>query len=689
MRARSAARAPRRWLGSPRGPNLWLSSKASKHRCIEHWSRGLATTTTAYTQETVSVRGVDFGVAVYRGNDETPVLCIPGALGTGPSDFGDTLLSGSLGGRTVISVDPRGLLGDFPLDFIERDAEDAAAVMNRLGFQKYDVCGWSDGANTALHLASQARKLVLWGGNAYVTKEDVAAWEKLRNVDSWSDRVRRHKANALGGLQALQSLNDAATDGWIRHFHERGGDVALSIVHDVRCPTLLLHGDRDVICSAEHARYLARHIATSQLVVFPDGKHNLHQQYADDFGHIVRQFLDDDDDDGAHGAVDETTAEPRFYYYDQNRKRRMDTKHQPSQEEPEIDHIAYAFMGSKTLAAALDAGVFEAIAASGDVSVFLQDIEAQCKVRGERLRTLLSACVALDLIHRRIDDEGRDVYSLPRASREQLVRSSRRYWGDYILGQVDGLFYNRLMDLNETLRTGTALSSGYEAWFDADPEAAKRYTQAQHNGSLATAYAMLKRLKDDFEKPMRMLDVGGGSGAFSIATARNVPEAECVVLDLPHVTAVANEIVGREEEDVRRRVTTQSLSATAPDQWTFPDASFDVVLCSYVSGSIPADALPGLYRNAYRVLKPGGRIIVHDFMVHNDGRGPRHAALWALAHVSVNPEGMGLRPNRIVRLLSDQGFAASKVDDLIPDATQMIVATKPSLSSSSSGGDYA
>jgi acetylserotonin N-methyltransferase len=97
---------------------------------------------------------------------------------------------------------------------------------------------------------------------------------------------------------------------------------------------------------------------------------------------------------------------------------------------------------------------------------------------------------------------------------------------------------------------------------------------------------------------------------------------------------------------------------------------------SYISGSIPHEALPGLYRNAYRALKPGGIVIIHDFFVDNDGSGPTNAALWALAHCTVNPEGMGLRPNRIVQMLTEEGFVAPKVEPLIPNTTQTIVATK-------------
>ena len=91
---------------------------------------------------------------------------------------------------------------------------------------------------------------------------------------------------------------------------------------------------------------------------------------------------------------------------------------------------------------------------------------------------------------------------------------------------------------------------------------------------------------------------------------------------------------------------------------------------SYVSGSIPSGALPALYENAFRALRPGGMVVIHDFFVDNDGNGPTNADLWALAHVLVNPEGMGLVLRRIIKMLGEQGFIAPRVYDLIPGMTQ-------------------
>merc|ERR1719446_164551 len=137
------------------------------------------------------------------------------------------------------------------------------------------------------------------------------------------------------------------------------------------------------------------------------------------------------------------------------------------------------------------------------------------------------------------------------AAKDELVSTSRKYWGDYIKHQVDAQFYQRM-------QTGDS-TENYVEWFKSDPEAAAQYTQAQHNGSLATAYMLHKRV--DLTKVDRFLDVGGGSGAFCIVMARKVAGAKATLLDLPEVIEQSKKIIAQEDEAVRTRIETKGMSA--------------------------------------------------------------------------------------------------------------------------------
>merc|ERR1712000_187892 len=94
--------------------------------------------------------------------------------------------------------------------------------------------------------------------------------------------------------------------------------------------------------------------------------------------------------------------------------------------------------------------------------------------------------------------------------------------------------------------------------------------------------------------------------------------------------------------------------------WPVAEGTFEAVIMSYLSGSVPANAISGLYANAHTALSFGGRLIVHDFMVDDSLDGPPLAALWALQHVTVNPEGLGLCPGTVASKIRDSGFSQTE-----------------------------
>lgn len=240
------------------------------------------------------------GVNLYyedRGQGQ-PLLLIPGALGTGQTDFGPQLEALPQQELRVIVPDPRGYgksrppVRQFPLDFYEQDALDCGALMEAIGCTSYAVGGWSDGAIIALLLTLQrpryVSKLIIWGGNAYLTPEDIEAYEKTRALSSWSPRM----------VQAMSAIyGDELQDLWARWcdamqaLYRAGGELCQQRLHLVRCPTFILHGGKDPLVPAFHADVLKHGIAGSRLYVFPEGKHNIHLAYAEEFNWMLGDFL--------------------------------------------------------------------------------------------------------------------------------------------------------------------------------------------------------------------------------------------------------------------------------------------------------------------------------------------------------------------------------------------------------------
>jgi ubiquinone/menaquinone biosynthesis C-methylase UbiE len=254
-----------------------------------------------------------------------------------------------------------------------------------------------------------------------------------------------------------------------------------------------------------------------------------------------------------------------------------------------------------------------------------------------------------------------------------MVSTSRNFYGDYLQYQIGRQFYQTMGNLPEVMKTGKAPS--YASWF-SDPKVAQTYTQAQHNGSVATAKYLIKK-KLQLGGISDMLDVGGGSGAFSYVFVGETPGLKSTVLELPEVCRTGEGIKKNQSPDVQERVKYVELDATSPN-WPVSDASYDVVLMSYISGSVPETIIASLYSNAYKALRPGGRLLVHDFMVDDNLEGPALGALWGLQHVTVNASGLGLCPKEIGDRMALAGFDASKTEsmEMIHGMTKLIVAYK-------------
>lgn len=265
-------------------------------------SRMLCTSTLGQSG-TVNVRGVDLFYIKNGPADATPIMCMPGAMGTAATDFAPQLkeLSDTM---QVVSFDPRGYgqsrppARDFPIDFYQQDADDAAALMKALGHEKYVLMGWSDGAISAvMHAASHpaaVEKLVIFGGNAYLTKEDIEAFEATRDVEgTWSKRMKETHYPVYGA-EGLQKMWGAAVDAWTAIYEANDGDVCMQQAKSITCPTMVLHGAKDPICLSEHPEWFKENIpgdGNTRLHVLPDGKHNLHIRFADEVNALVRGFV--------------------------------------------------------------------------------------------------------------------------------------------------------------------------------------------------------------------------------------------------------------------------------------------------------------------------------------------------------------------------------------------------------------
>ena len=323
----------------------------------------------------------------------------------------------------------------------------------------------------------------------------------------------------------------------------------------------------------------------------------------------------------------------------------------------EISNLAYGFIGSKVLFSALNARIFELLAKGPRT---LADLERETRIPGNRLVTLLTACTSLGLL-----EGGADGYRNAPASQQYLVAASPMYFGDYFRFQIDRQIYPLLENLDAALR-GQAPATLYG--FMVNPAEAEYFSRAQHAGSLGPAAVVAKQV--DLTGAMRLLDVAGGSGAFSITLCRRFAALRATVLDFPTVTPVTLRYIG--EAGLTDRIGVLPGDAL---QSAWPGGQ-DAVLLSYLLSAVSGEAIPRLGRLAYEALQPGGQLLVHDFFVDDDRQGPRGAALWFIPGL-FNPDAVSLTPGGVSAMLEANGFTNVTVRDVIPGLTRLAIARKP------------
>jgi ubiquinone/menaquinone biosynthesis C-methylase UbiE len=168
----------------------------------------------------------------------------------------------------------------------------------------------------------------------------------------------------------------------------------------------------------------------------------------------------------------------------------------------------------------------------------------------------------------------------------------------------------------------------------------------------------------------RVLDLGSGIGGPSRYLAANFG-CHVTGLDLTdEYCRVASRLATA--TGLADRVSYQKGDAT---RTPFEDAGFDVVWTQHASMNI--ENKPGLYREIFRVLKPGGRLAVHDIL---SGEGEvRYPVPWAS-----RPELSFLTSEKEMRrALEDMGFRNVVLQDVTPEG---IEALKRMMSTAASPG---
>jgi len=275
----------------------------------------------------------------------------------------------------------------------------------------------------------------------------------------------------------------------------------------------------------------------------------------------------------------------------------------------ELRELANAFRESRVLLSAVELKIFTLLDKHMMTSQELaQKIEADSRAT-DRLMNALCAMGILKKVHEKF-------YNTDLSSK-YLVEGKPDFMGN--LYHTNNLWYTWSY-LTESILKGTSFKGDQnkkdkDDWVAAFIEA--MHYRGVHQGKILS-------MMIDLTNVNTMLDVGGGSAAFSIEIVKKNSSVKATVLDLPHVIPLTKKYV---EE--------AHLSANfyfIEGDYLTKDFSgpYDLILLSAIVHINSFEQNKMLIQKCADALNKNGMIIINDFVMNEDRTQPSYGALFSL-----------------------------------------------------------
>jgi ubiquinone/menaquinone biosynthesis C-methylase UbiE len=323
-----------------------------------------------------------------------------------------------------------------------------------------------------------------------------------------------------------------------------------------------------------------------------------------------------------------------------------------------LQKVVRAYRQSAGLMAAIELGLFTQISKGANDRAAVARTLKISELNADRLVTY---CLGLGLLEQ-VDGK---LYNAPDVERF-LVEGKKEYAGAWMLFTKPD--WNDWGELSEHLRsTDDPVTLGMHSTWSV--EDAHRYHDATYSIGMGAGSRFVKLV--DLEKRTKIIDIGGGSGAYCINAAKKHPHIRAVVLDLPPVVEVAREFIAA--NGVADRVEAMVCDFTRDP---FPDGADVAIMASNQSlyGSVH---IRNVIQKAFEALEPGGEMHFIGHLLNAERTGPAEAAQWALGQAISRSTGHAHSVVDIRRYFESVGFSDIWNGDFLPGMLEWVRGTKP------------
>jgi (2Fe-2S) ferredoxin len=311
-----------------------------------------------------------------------------------------------------------------------------------------------------------------------------------------------------------------------------------------------------------------------------------------------------------------------------------------------------AFMPSRAFLTALELDVFSGIGRG----VSAQQLAGGIQTDPRATEMLLNVLVGMGLLTKKEDF----FYNTPMTARFLSAESS----DNTRLALMHNVhLWNSWSTLTDCVRRGGPATPRTG---QRDEESTRAFIAAMDRNAKERATQVVRAVGNGFR---HMLDLGGGSAAYSIAFAQANPQLHAVVLDQPTVLPLTQDYIRRAGLESRIETRVGDLRTDRFGQ------GYDLVLLSAIAHMFSPEENRDLLGRIYETLVPNGRLVLQDFILEADKTSPTFATLFSLNMLVGTNGGASYSEPEYDEWLRGAGFREIKRVRL-PGPANLMIATK-------------
>ena len=317
----------------------------------------------------------------------------------------------------------------------------------------------------------------------------------------------------------------------------------------------------------------------------------------------------------------------------------------------DLNQTLRAYMESRALLTALELDIFSAVGSGATAAEVATKISAHPRAT----ETLLNALAAMGLLTKQ-----QGIFRDTPVTARFFAESSKDNARPGLLHIAN--IWHRWSNLTDSVRSGSGVSRKEmpaETWTE-------HFIAAMHRNASERAPLVVQAVGATGVE--RVLDVGGGSAAYSIAFAQANERLHATVLDLPNVLPISQRHI--REAGLAARIDTRA-GDLRKDQF---GTGFDLILVFAICHMLSPEENQDLFRRCGQALVPAGRLVVQDFVLEPDKTAPKSGALFALNMLVGTPAGGTYSNEEYTAWLREVGFKDIRQIGLPGPSSLMIAA---------------